>query len=171
MIKKQVTPVNVGQDVDHNVANAHRARKNVKIAVPLQYVSNFFRAVELPLINTKLYIELNWTNHSAISTAADASTFQITKTELYVPVVTLNAENNNKLTKLLSEGFKRSVIWNEYKSKIEIVSTQVALGGKTNTKRTTLDTSFEGVNRLFVMGFNNGVVKRNSVDKQSHRRY
>ena len=84
--------------------------KNVKIAVPLKYISNFLKSLELPLINTKLYIKLNWIKHSVISNVATAITFQITKTELYVPVVTLNTENNNELRDLLRKSFKRSVI-------------------------------------------------------------
>ena len=130
-IKKQVaTPTNVRQNIDPDVANVHRTWKNIKIAVPLKYVSNFFRTLELPLINTKLYTELKSTKHSIISDTA--TTFQITKTELYVPVVTLNTENNNKLTELLSEGFKRSVIWNEYKSKIQTITTRAADGRNTD---------------------------------------
>ena len=106
LIKKQVESVNVDQNVDPEVANAHRPWKNVKIAVPLKYISSFFRALELPLINTKLYMELNWTQHSIINNANMATKFHITKTELYVSVVTLSTENN-KLAKLLSEGFER----------------------------------------------------------------
>ena len=79
--------------------------KNVKIAVPLKYIRNFFRPLELHLINTKLYIELNWAKHSVISNVATATTFQITKTELYVLVVTLNTKNNNKLHDLLEKKF------------------------------------------------------------------
>ena len=100
-------------------ANAYRFFKNAQIAVPLKYVSSFFRSLELPLINTKLHIELNWTKNSVMSNVAGATTFKITKTELYVPVVTLNTNDNLKLTKLLSKGFKRSVYWNAYKSKIQ----------------------------------------------------
>ena len=87
-------------------------------------------------------------------------------TDLHVPVVTLNTENNNKLTKLLSEGFKRSVIWNEYKTKIETIRQN-----DNNFKRTLLDSGFQGVNRLFMMGFNNNNIKRNCVDPLSHRTY
>ena len=65
---------------------------NAKIAVSLKYIRSFFRSLELPLINTKLYIELNWTKHSAISNVDGATAFQITKTELYAPVVTLNTD-------------------------------------------------------------------------------
>ena len=133
-----------------------------KIAMPLKCVSSFFRALELPLINTKLYIELNWTEHSVISTVDGNTTFQITKTDLYVPTVTLNTENDNKLAKLLSEDFKRSVIWNEYKSKIETISTNFDQRGSTGTKRTILDTSFHGVKRLFVMGFDSTLKRSNN---------
>ena len=49
------------------------------------------------------------------------SIFQITKCELYISV-TLNTENNNKLSEGLSKGFERTVVWNEYKSKIERVT-------------------------------------------------
>ena len=63
--------------------------KNVKIIVPLKYISSFFRSLEIPLINTKLYIELNYSKNSIISNVEGDSTFKITKTELHVPVVTL----------------------------------------------------------------------------------
>ena len=46
---------------------------------------------------------------------AEPSTFTITDAKLYVPIVTLSTEDNAKLSKLLSEGFKRSVYWNNYK--------------------------------------------------------
>ena len=90
--------------------------------------------------------------------------FQVTKTELYVPVVTLKTSDSFKLTKLLSKGFKRSVFWNEYKSKIQTV-TQTR---NNNSKRILLHSSFQGVNRFFVMGFNsnnNSIVERNSYRK------
>ena len=79
--------------------------KNSQIIVPLKYVSSFFRSLELPLINTKLYIQLNYTENSVISTrdADNSSKFKITKTELYVTVATLNTEDNNKLNQLLLE--------------------------------------------------------------------
>ena len=73
----------------------------------------------MPLIYTKYHLELNWTKNSVISNVVGATTFKITKIELYVPVVTLNTNDNLKLTKLLSKRFKRSVYWNAYKSKIQ----------------------------------------------------
>ena len=62
LVQKQLTTPNsenVLANNDPNFANAHRIWKNIKILVPLKYISNFFRNLELPLINTKLFIELN----------------------------------------------------------------------------------------------------------------
>ena len=44
--------------------------KNSKIIVPLKYISSFFRSLEMPLINTELYIELNYSKNSIISNVA-----------------------------------------------------------------------------------------------------
>ena len=80
----------------------------------------------MPLINCNIYFGLNWNNNCVIY-GADANadgndretTFKITSTKLYVPMVTSSTKDNVNLTKQLNEGFKRSVYWNEYKSKIE----------------------------------------------------
>ena len=78
----------------------------------------------MPLINCKIYLELNWNNNCEMY-GADANTggddrettFKIKSTKLYVSIVTLSTKD---LTKQLKEfKFKRSVYWNEYKSKIE----------------------------------------------------
>ena len=126
----------------------HGIWKNIKIVVPLKYISNFFRNLELPLINTKLYMELSWTKYSVLCNQNQNSIFQITKGELHIPVVTLNTENNNTLSELLSKGFERTVVWNEYQIKIE----RVTIPQNDNIfRRTTLDTSFQGVSKLFEM--------------------
>ena len=109
------------------------------------------------MINTKLYIELNWTKDSVLSNVIGATQFQITKTELYVPVVTLDTENIKLLNGLLNKNFVRSVVWNEYKSKIQTV-TQAQ--NDNNFKRILLDNSHQSVNRLFVMGFSNNAADR-----------
>ena len=88
--------------------------KLLKILVPLKHVSSLVRSLELPLINTKLHLELSWIKNCIMSTVgnnadSDINTFQITKTELYVPAVTLNTNDNKTLIDLLSKGFKRSV--------------------------------------------------------------
>ena len=152
-----LTTVPVCTDPNFNVV--HRVWKNTKIVVPLKYVSNFFRSSELPLINTKLYMELNWTKHSVLSSINQNSIFQITKGELYIPVVTLNTENYNKLSELLRKGFERTVIWNEYESKIERINISA---NDTSIKRTTLDTSFQGVNKLLVAAYKTDDIERNA---------
>ena len=83
----------------------------------------------MPLINCKIHLELNYNNNCVlygVDTYAVGDNFnnrettcQITSTKLYVPIVTLSTKDNVNLTKQLNEGFKRSVHWNEYKSKIE----------------------------------------------------
>ena len=85
---------------------------------------------------------------------------------MYVPVVTLSTKNNVNLTKQLDEGFKRSVYWNEYKSKIE---TKIA--DDNNVIRVPLDASFQGVNRLFVLAFENTENGNKKVERDSHRKY
>ena len=62
--------------------------KDVKTAVPLKYLSNFWRSLEMPLINCKIHLELNWSKDCVMSTIAD-TTFKITSTKLYVPIVTV----------------------------------------------------------------------------------
>ena len=91
------------------------------------------------------------------------TTFQITRTKLYVPVVTLSTKNNVNFTKQLNEGFKRSVYWNEYKSKIETKTAD-----NNNVTRFPLDASFQGVHRLFVLAFNDANNDANKVERDSH---
>ena len=71
---------------------------------------------------------------------ANNITFTIKDTKLYIPIVTLSARNNQKLSKLLSKGFKRSVYWNEHKTESENKNT-------TNEYRYFLKSNFVGVNR------------------------
>ena len=93
-------------------------------------------------------------------------TFQITSTKLYVPVVTLSTEDNKNLIKQLNEGFKRSVYWNEYKSKTETKNLDA-----NNVTRFPLDVSFQAVNRLFVLVFDNTENGDKKVKRDSHRKY
>ena len=78
---------------------------------------------------------------------ANNSTFAITDTKLYVPVVTLKTEDNAKLSKLSSEGFKRTVYWNKY----NIIPNNIYAGNV--FIRETLDTSFEEVKILFALAY------------------
>ena len=139
--------------------------KNVKIAVPLKYLSNFWKSLEMLLINYKIHLELNWTKDCVMSTIAD-TTFKITNTKLYVPIVTLSSKDNVKLVKLLEEGFKRPVYWNEYQTKIETRNLD-----NNNLTRFPLDASFQGVRRLFVLAFDNTDNGAKKVERNSHTKY
>ena len=91
--------------------------KDAEIVVPLKYLSNFWRSLEMPLINCKVYLELNWIEDCILSSAGDSAKFAITDAKLHVPIVTLSTKDSVNLTKQLSEGFKRSVYWNSYQTK------------------------------------------------------
>ena len=69
----------------------------------------------MPLINCKVKLSLKWYENCILYSAGTAATFAITNTKVYVPVVTLKTEDNGKLSKLLSKGFKWPIYWNEYK--------------------------------------------------------
>ena len=92
-----------------DIANAHRLFTNAKIVVLLKYLSNFFRSLEMPLINCKIHLELNWTKNCVMSSIAGATTFRITSARLYVPTVILSTKDNVNLTKQLNKGFKRPI--------------------------------------------------------------
>ena len=102
---KGLTTRDIAANVNPDIANAHRLFTNAKIVVPLKYLSNFFRSLEMPLINYKIHLELSWTKNSVMSSVTTATTFQITSKKLYVPVVTLSTKDNLNPTKQLNEGF------------------------------------------------------------------
>ena len=79
-----------------------------------------------------------------------AATFKITNTKLYVPIVTLSTKDNAKLVKLLEGGFHRPVYWNKYQTKIGTRNLD-----NNNFIRFSLNASFQGVKRLFVLVFDN----------------
>ena len=126
-------------------------KNGVKIAVPLKYLSNFWRSLEMPLINCKTELSLKWIENCILSSSETAVAFKITDTKLYVPVVTLKTEDNVKLSKLLSKGFKRSIYWNEYKVILKDHNADSNI-------RERLDASFQGVNRLFILAYAMGII-------------
>ena len=89
-----------------------RVLKGVKIAVPLKYLSNFWRSLEMPLISCKILLELSWQKDCVLSNTNADTTFKRTNTKLYVQVVTLSRKYNIKRVKLLEDGINRSVYWN-----------------------------------------------------------
>ena len=93
--------------------------------VPLKYLSNFWRTLEMPLINCEVELILNWSaNCVIIYTDIDnqVPTFTITEKNLHVPVVTLSTQDNAKLLPQLKSGFKRTISWNKYLPKPELLA-------------------------------------------------
>ena len=148
---------NIIGNTDANEAN--RKKENVKIVVPLKYLSNFWRSLEMPLINCKVEFSLEWYEECIFSTSGTAATFKITDAKLYVPIVTLKTEDNTKLSKLLSEGFKRPIFWNKYKIIFKNYNNECI--------RKRLDASFQRVTKLFVLPYTSGddITNENSYKK------
>ena len=120
--------------------------KDVEIMVPLNYLSNFWRTLEMPLINCEVNLILTWSSTCVITESNGAGTFEITDTKLYVPLVTLSTQENTKFFQQLKSGFKRVINWNKYLSKPELLAQNPNLNH-------LVEPSFQEVNRLFVLAF------------------
>ena len=86
--------------------------KDVEIIVPLKYLSNFWKTLEMLLSNCEINLDLNWSNNCIIVAtvvANQGATFSITDTKLYVSVVTLSTQDNTNLLEQLKSGFKRTI--------------------------------------------------------------
>ena len=102
-------------------------------------------------------------------TAATTATFKITDAKLYVPIVTLSIEDNSKLSKLLNEGFKRPIYWNEYKVTPKKI-VEIAVANREEHIRELHDSSCQGVKRLFVLAYNN-TAGNDQVSVDSYKKY
>ena len=120
--------------------------KDVEIMVPLKYLSNFWRTLEMPLINCEVNLILTWSSTCVITDSTGAGTFAIDDTKLYVPVVTLSTQENAKLLQQLKSSFKRAINWNKYLSKPELLRRNPNLNH-------LVEPSFQGINRFFVLAF------------------
>ena len=142
------------------------AKLSVKIVVRLKYLSNFFRSLEMPLINCKIKLNLTWKKECVLSTDAGDAVFIINDIKMYVSVVTLSKEDNKDFIEQQNKGFQRSIYWKEYKTKEknEPVNND---NPATSVKDIILNPSFQGFNRLFVMEYNseNGQPTKNSQQK------
>ena len=93
----------VGKTENHNDGKSFV--KDAKIVVPLKYLSNFWRSLEMPLINCKVYLELNWIETCILSSAEDSAKSEIADAKLHFPIVTLSTKYSAILTKQLNKGF------------------------------------------------------------------
>ena len=126
-------------------------RKNFEIMAPLKYLSNFWRTLEMSLIKCEInFILTRSTSCVIVSTdvADQNATFEITNTKLYVPVVSLSKLDNAKPLQQLKSGFNGTVNWNKYLSKLE-------LSAQNPNLNYLVEQSFQGVNRLFALAFEN----------------
>ena len=142
-------------------ANNDGIINNVEIMFPLKYLSTFRRTLEMRLINCEVELVLTWSADCVIISTDvpnQVPTFTITETNLYVPVVTLSTQDNAKFLPQLKSGFKRTTIWNKYLSKPELLARNANLNH-------LIEPSFEGVNRLFVLAF------ENDAQRASNKRY
>ena len=114
--------------------------------VPLKYLSNFWRTLEMYLINCEVNLILTWSSTFVITDSIGAGAFEITDTKLYVPVVTLSTQENAKLLQQLKSGFKRVINWNKYLSKPELLRRNANLNH-------LVEPSFQRINGFFVLAF------------------
>ena len=134
-------------------------KKEVKIAIPLKYLGNFWRALNITLISCEVSLELKRDKNCVITSLEQrdiggdnrdneptGASLEITKCELYVPVVTLSKDDETKLLTNLNSGFKREIIWNKYRSQM----TTEAVNSNLNI---LIDSTFTNVNRLFVLAY------------------
>ena len=159
--------------IEGGITQNNLTKNDVKIVVPLKYLSNFWRSLNIPLINCEVELILTWFKNCVLidkstreaNYAVDPNVyeidnpenaiFEITDTKLYVPVVTLSKENDIKLLEQLKLGFKRTIKWNKYRS-------QMSIQPQNNNLNYLIGPTFTNVNRLFVLSF----LRNNNTDSR-----
>ena len=150
--------------------NTNRVGKqDVELAIPLTYLGNFWRALNIPLISWEVSLELKWNKNCVITSlerrqvdagppvvngTRTSATLAINNCNLCVSVVTLSKDDEIKLLTNLKSGFTREIIWNKYRS-------QMTTEAINNNLNILIDPTFTNVNRLFVLAY------RNADDRQS----
>ena len=149
----------------------NQGTKDIELAIPLKYLGNFWKALNIPLISWEVSLELKWDKNCVITSleqrviaganppardnAPTGATLAITDCKLYVPVVTLSKGDEIKLLTSLKSGFKREIIWNKYRS-------QMTTEAINNNLNILVDPTFTNVNRLFVLAY------QTADDRQSY---
>ena len=151
---------NVAEGAEGHSAN-RLGKKDVELAIPLKYLGNFWRALNIPLISCKVFLELKWNKNCVITSleqrqvdagpplvngTTTGATLAINDCKLYVPVVTLSKDDEIKLLTNLKSGFIRQIIWNKYRS-------QMTTEAVNNNLNVLIDPIFTNVNRLFVLAY------------------
>ena len=149
-----------GQTGDGNNSTI-AVRVDIAIMVPLKYLSNFLRTLEMSLINCDLELLLDSSANCVIiytNVANQVPTFTITETNLSIPVVTLSTQDSSKLLLQLQNGFKRTISWNKYLAKPELLAKNANLNH-------LIKPSFQDVNKIFVLPF------EDDAQRISNKRY
>ena len=136
--------------------------QEIELAIPLKYLGNFCRALNIRLISFEVFLELKWNKNCVITSLerrqVDAgppvvrdndptgATLSITDCKLYIPVVTLSKDDEIKLLTNLKPEFKGEIIWNKYRS-------QMTTEAINNNLNILIDPTFTNVNRLFVLAY------------------
>ena len=151
--------------------NIERELEDIKIVVPLKYISNFMFKLNFLLINSEIELILKWTEDCVLTEKATREElpagddlaaepavnainrpkdlkFSVTDCKLYVPVFTLQTEYQNQLYKDLKTGISIDFTWIKYRS-------QTINQTATNNRNFLIDPTFNNVNRLFVLAFPN----------------
>ena len=146
-----------------SVTHNNLTKNDAKIAVPWKHLSNFWRSLNMPLINCEVELILTWFKNCVLISKStrdphysapidrkidvpENATFKMTDTKLYVPFVTLSKENDTKVLEQLKTGFKRNTKWNKYRS-------QMIIQPQNNNLNYLIDPTVTNVNRLFVLSF------------------
>ena len=163
---------NVAEGADGHDAN-RVGKQDVELAIPLKYLGNFWRALNIPLISCEVFLELKWNKNCVITSleqrqvdagppvvngTTTGATLAINDCKLYVPVVTLSKDDEIKLLTNLKSGFKREIIWNKYRS-------QMTTEAINNNLNILIDHTFTNVNRLFVLPY------QTANDRQSYSQF
>ena len=115
---------------------------NIEFTISLEYLSNFWRFHDLPLINSETELDLPWTKDYVLSERHD-------KIRLYVSVLTLSINNHIKVSENIKQEVKRTISWNKYRSEITIQQ-------KNKNLDYLIDPASRNTNSLFVLSLKNG---------------
>ena len=149
-------------------------KKEIELAIPLKYLGNFWRALNIPLISCEVSLELKWNKNCiiislkqrqvdagppAVNGTTTGATLAVDDCKLYIPVVTLSKDDEIKLLTNLKSGFTKEIIWNKYRS-------QMTTEAANNNLNILIDPTFTNVNRLFVLAYG-----QDNSDRQSFSRF
>ena len=152
-------PDDAGQTDNHIYIANKNGTQEIELPIPLKYLGNFWRALNIPLISCEVSLELKWNKNCIITgleqrdivggnrdNAPTGATLAINDCKLYVPAVILSKDDDFKLLTNLKSGSKREIIWNKYRS-------QMTTEAVNNNLNISIDPTFINVNKLFVLAY------------------